>query len=36
MLDTAHPLTSFISRPDAFSFIVSLLAGIAGIISHRG
>ena len=37
MLDTAHPLTSFISRPDAFSFIVSLLAGIAGIyFFHRG
>ncbi|MGH8823796.1 MAG: DUF389 domain-containing protein, partial [Jiangellaceae bacterium] len=33
MLDTAHPLTSFISRPDAFSFVVSLLAGIAGIVS---
>ncbi len=33
MLDSAHPLTSFISRPDAFSFIVSFLAGIAGILS---
>ena len=33
MLDTEHPLTSFISRPDAFSFIVAFLAGIAGILS---
>jgi uncharacterized hydrophobic protein (TIGR00271 family) len=33
MLDTEHPLTSFISRPDAFSFVVAFLAGIAGILS---
>jgi uncharacterized hydrophobic protein (TIGR00271 family) len=33
MLDSEHPLTSFISQPDAFSFVVSILAGIAGILS---
>jgi uncharacterized hydrophobic protein (TIGR00271 family) len=33
MLDSEHPLTSFISRPDAFSFVVALLAGIVGILS---
>jgi uncharacterized hydrophobic protein (TIGR00271 family) len=33
MLDSEHPLTSFISRPDVFSFVVSLLAGVAGILS---
>jgi uncharacterized hydrophobic protein (TIGR00271 family) len=33
MLDAEHPLTSFISRPDAFSFVVAFLAGIAGILS---
>ena len=33
MLDSEHPLTSFISRPDAFSFVVAFLAGIAGILS---
>jgi hypothetical protein len=33
MLDIEHPLTSFISRPDAFSFIVAFLAGIVGILS---
>jgi uncharacterized hydrophobic protein (TIGR00271 family) len=33
MLDTEHPLTSFISRPDVFSFVVSFLAGIVGIMS---
>jgi len=32
-LDSEHPLTSFISRPDAFSFVVALLAGIVGILS---
>jgi uncharacterized hydrophobic protein (TIGR00271 family) len=29
----AHPLTQFISRPDAFSFIVAVFAGTAGILS---
>jgi hypothetical protein len=33
MLDSEHALTSFISRPDAFSFVVAFLAGIAGILS---
>jgi uncharacterized hydrophobic protein (TIGR00271 family) len=33
MLDTAHPLTSFVSRPDAFSFVVAFLAGVAGTLS---
>ncbi|HEY9375588.1 MAG TPA: DUF389 domain-containing protein [Jiangellaceae bacterium] len=33
MLDSDHPLTSFISRPDVFSFIVAFLAGIVGILS---
>ena len=33
MLDSEHPLTSFISRPDAFSFVVAFLAGIVGILS---
>jgi uncharacterized hydrophobic protein (TIGR00271 family) len=33
MLDTEHPLTSFISRPDAFSFVVAFLAGIAGTLT---
>ncbi len=33
MLDIEHPLTSFISRPDAFSFVVAFLAGIVGILS---
>jgi uncharacterized hydrophobic protein (TIGR00271 family) len=32
-LDTAHPLTSFVSRPDAFSFIVAFLAGVVGMLS---
>ena len=30
---TAHPQTLFISRPDAFSGIIALLAGIAGMTS---
>ncbi len=29
----AHPLTDFISKPDAFSFIVAFLAGVAGVLS---
>ena len=33
MLDAAHPLTSFVSRPDAFSFVVAFLAGIVGMRS---
>jgi uncharacterized hydrophobic protein (TIGR00271 family) len=28
-----HPLTDFITRPDAFSFIVAAFAGIAGVLS---
>lgn len=33
MLDRNHPLTDFISKPDAFSFVVAFVAGIAGILS---
>lgn len=33
MLDAAHPLTAFVSRPDAFSFVVAFLAGVVGILS---
>ncbi len=29
----AHPLTDFISKPDAFSLIVALIAGCAGVLS---
>lgn len=29
----AHPLTDFISHPDAFSFIVAAFAGVAGTLS---
>ncbi|HEX6755810.1 MAG TPA: DUF389 domain-containing protein [Mycobacteriales bacterium] len=32
-LDTAHPLTEFVSKPDAFSFIVAFLAGVVGMLS---
>ncbi len=28
-----HPLTDFISKPDAFSFIVAFVAGAAGMLS---
>ena len=28
-----HPLTDFISHPDAFSFVVALIAGCAGVLS---
>jgi uncharacterized hydrophobic protein (TIGR00271 family) len=28
-----HPLTDFISNPDAFSFIVAYIAGVAGVLS---
>ena len=28
-----HPLTSFVSRPDALSFVVAFIAGIAGMLS---
>ena len=28
-----HPLTDFISNPDAFSFIVAFVAGTAGVLS---
>src|SRR4051812_29112093 len=31
--ETSRPLTQFISNPDAFSFIVAFLAGVAGILS---
>jgi uncharacterized hydrophobic protein (TIGR00271 family) len=31
--ETSRPLTQFISNPDAFSVIVALLAGVAGILS---
>ena len=30
---SAHPLTDFISHPDAFSFIVACFAGTAGVLS---
>jgi uncharacterized hydrophobic protein (TIGR00271 family) len=30
---SAHPLTDFISHPDAFSFIVASFAGVAGVLS---
>jgi uncharacterized hydrophobic protein (TIGR00271 family) len=30
---TNHPLTDFISRPDVFSFIVAIFAGVAGMLS---
>ena len=30
---SAHPLTGFISHPDAFSFLVAYLAGTAGVLS---
>jgi uncharacterized hydrophobic protein (TIGR00271 family) len=30
---SSHPLTDFISHPDAFSFIVAYLAGTAGVLS---
>ncbi len=30
---TDHPLTSFISNPDFFSFFVAYVAGIAGVLS---
>ena len=30
---SAHPLTDFISNPDAFSFIVAYIAGVAGVLS---
>jgi uncharacterized hydrophobic protein (TIGR00271 family) len=29
----AHPLTEFIANPDAFSFIVAYVAGVAGVLS---
>ncbi len=29
----AHPFTAFISNPDAFSFVVAFLAGMAGMLS---
>lgn len=32
-LESAHPLTAFVSRPDAFSFIVAFLAGVVGTLS---
>jgi uncharacterized hydrophobic protein (TIGR00271 family) len=28
-----HPLTSFVSRPDALSFVVAFIAGVAGTLS---
>jgi uncharacterized hydrophobic protein (TIGR00271 family) len=31
--EAGRPLTQFISNPDAFSFIVAFLAGVAGILS---
>jgi uncharacterized hydrophobic protein (TIGR00271 family) len=30
---STHPLTDFISHPDAFSFIVASFAGVAGVLS---
>jgi len=30
---SVHPLTDFISHPDAFSFIVAIFAGTAGVLS---
>ncbi|MGW2016107.1 DUF389 domain-containing protein [Streptomyces sp. NPDC001927] len=33
MLDAARPNTGFIFQPDPFSFIVALLAGVAGVVS---
>ena len=33
IVDTSRPLTQFISHPDAFTVIVALLAGVAGILS---
>ncbi|WP_374775402.1 DUF389 domain-containing protein [Streptomyces sp. NBC_01310] len=33
MLDNARPNTSFIWQPDPFSFVVALLAGVAGMLS---
>jgi uncharacterized hydrophobic protein (TIGR00271 family) len=33
MLDKPRPLTAFIYSPDRWSFIVALLAGIAGVLS---
>ncbi|MEU3060097.1 DUF389 domain-containing protein [Streptomyces subrutilus] len=33
MLDTPRPNTSFIWQPDSFSFVVALLAGVAGVLS---
>ncbi|MFE3582503.1 DUF389 domain-containing protein [Streptomyces vinaceus] len=33
MLDSPRPNTGFIWQPDPFSFVVSLLAGIAGVLS---
>ncbi|MEU9301525.1 DUF389 domain-containing protein [Streptomyces sp. NPDC048269] len=33
MLDTPRPNTGFIWQPDPFSFVVSLLAGMAGVLS---
>jgi uncharacterized hydrophobic protein (TIGR00271 family) len=32
-ISEARPLTAFISHPDAFSVVVALLAGVAGILS---
>lgn len=33
MLDAERPLTSFIARPDWFSFFVAFVAGVAGMLS---
>ncbi|MET9621009.1 DUF389 domain-containing protein [Streptomyces sp. NPDC006464] len=33
MLDSPRPNTSFIWQPDPFSFVVALLAGVAGVLS---
>ncbi|MFJ5551135.1 DUF389 domain-containing protein [Streptomyces sp. NPDC093225] len=33
MLDNPRPNTSFIWQPDPFSFVVALLAGVAGVLS---
>jgi uncharacterized hydrophobic protein (TIGR00271 family) len=30
---TDHPLTNFVSQPDALSFVVALIAGTAGVLS---
>lgn len=33
MLNSPRPNTSFVWQPDSFSFVVALLAGVAGVLS---